>query len=78
MQHNQEADYDKNYKKLFNRGLTIYPSSKSMPSINIMHTNADQFTAIKKSEPLKFVEQKKPHIIAICEVKPKVPQDQQN
>ena len=43
-----------------------------MPAINIMYTIAHQFTAMKKSELLEFVEQKKLHIIAICEVKPKI------
>ena len=52
--------------KSFNRDRVIYPSSKSMPAINIMYTNADQFSTMKKSELLEFVEQKKPHIIAGC------------
>ena len=43
-----------------------------MPSINIMHANADQFITMKKSKLIEFVEQKKPHIIAICEVKRKI------
>ena len=72
LQGNQEADYDKNYKKSFNKNRIIYPSSKSMPSINIMHANADQFITMKKSKLIEFVEQKKPHIIAICEVKRKI------
>ena len=72
IQDNQEADYDKNYKKSFNKDHIIYPSSKSMFAINIMYANADQFIAMKKSELLEFVERKKPHIIAICEVKPKI------
>ena len=46
-----------------------------MPAINIMHANADQFITMKKSKLLEFVEQKKPHIIAICEVKPKIPRE---
>ena len=75
LQDNQEVDYDKNYEKSFNRDRIIYPSSKSMPAINIMYTNADQFTAMKKSELLEFVEQKKPHVIEICEVKPKIPRE---
>ena len=50
LQDNQEVDYDKNYKKSFKRDYIIYPSSKSMPAINIMYTNADQFTTMKKSE----------------------------
>ena len=72
LQDNQEADYDKNYKKSFNKNRIIYPSSKSMPAINIMHANADQFITMKKSKLIEFVEQKKPHIIAICEVKRKI------
>ena len=40
-----------------------------------MYTNADQFTTMKKSELLEFVERKKPHIIAICEVKRKIPRE---
>ena len=40
-----------------------------------MYTNTDQFTTIKKSEPLEFAERKKPHIIAICEVKLKFPRE---
>ena len=63
LQDNQEADFDKNYKKSFNSDRIIYPSSKSMPAINIMYTNANQFTTMKKSELLEFAEQKKPHII---------------
>ena len=46
-----------------------------MPAINIIYTNADQFTKMKKSELLEFVERKKPHIIAICEIKPKIPRE---
>ena len=75
LQGNQEVDYDKNYKKSFNRARIIYPSSKSMPAINIMYINADQFTTMKKSELLEFVERKKPHIFAICEVKSKIPRE---
>ena len=47
-----------------------------MPAINIMYTNVDQFTTMKKSELLEFAEQKKLHIIVICEVKPKIPREQ--
>ena len=39
LQDNQEADYDKNHQKSFNRDRIIYPLSKSMPAINIMYTN---------------------------------------
>ena len=52
--------------KSFNRDRIIYPSSKFMPAINIMYTNDDQFSTMKKLELLEFVEQNKPHIIAIC------------
>ena len=75
MQDNQEVNYDKNYNKSFIRDRIIHPSSKSMPAINIMYINANQFTTIKKVELLEFVEQKKPHIIGICEVKPKIPRE---
>ena len=75
LQDNQDADYYKNYKKSFNRGRIIYPSWKSMPAINIMYANPDQFITMKKSELLEFVERKKPHVIAICEVKPKIPRE---
>ena len=37
-----------------------------MPAINIMYTNDDQFSTMKKLELLESVEQNKPHIIAIC------------
>ena len=56
----------------------IYPSSKSIPAINIMYINADQFTTMKKSELLEFVEQKKPHTIAIREVKLRFQEKEQN
>ena len=72
LQDNQEADYDKYYKKSFNRDYVIHPSSKSMPAINIMHINVNQFITMKKSELLEFAERKKSHIIAISEVKPKI------
>ena len=75
LQYNREADYDKNYKKSFNRDRIINPSSKSMPVINIMYTNADQFTTMKMWVLLEFVERQKPHIIAIREVKPKIPRE---
>ena len=70
---NQVADYDKNYEKSISSGRIIYPSSKYIPAINITYTNADQFTTNKKLELSEFVERAKPLIIAICEVKPKIP-----
>ena len=75
LQDNQDVHYDKNYKKPFNRDRIIYPWSISMPAINIIYINADQFTTMKKSELLEFVERKKPQIIVICEVKPKIPRE---
>ena len=75
LQDNQEADYDKNCKKSCNRHRIIHPLSKSMPAINIMYTNTDQFTAMQKLELSEFVERKKPHIIAIGELKPKIPSE---
>ena len=53
----------------------MHPLSRSMPTINIMYTNADQFTTMKMSELLEFVERKKPHTISTCEVKPKIPRE---
>ena len=35
-----------------------------------MYNKVYQFTTMKNLELLEFVERKKPHIIAICEVKP--------
>ena len=49
-----------------------------MPNINIVYTNADQFITMKKLELLGFAERKKTHIIAIYEVKPKIPKNEQN
>ena len=50
----------------------IYPLSRSMPAINTMYTNADQFTAMKKSGLLEFAGRKIPRIIATCKVKSKI------
>ena len=47
-----------------------------MTAINIMFTNADQFPTTKNLELLEFAEQSKPHIIANCEVEPKIPREQ--
>ena len=46
-----------------------------MPAINIMYINANQFTTMKNLELLEFAERRKPHIIAICKVKPKIPRE---
>ena len=40
-----------------------------------MYISANQFITIKKLELLDFVERKKPHIIVISEVKPKIPRE---
>ena len=45
--------------------------SSSAPALNVMFTNADQLTPSKKTELVKRIEQEKPSVIAICEVKPK-------
>ena len=37
--------------------------------LKVIYTNADQFTPSKKSELLKLIENKQPHLIAITEVK---------
>ena len=50
-------------------------NKKKQPNIqeklNIMYTNADQLTKKKKQELIEVVTKTRPHIIAICEVKPK-------
>ena len=45
--------------------------SSSLPSINVMFTNADQLTPLKLAELKKGIELEKPLIVAGCEVKPK-------
>ena len=45
--------------------------SSHVPALNVLYTNADQLTSTKRSELLKRIEQEKPLVIAICEVKPK-------
>ena len=47
------------------------------PSINVLFTNADQFTPTKKSELLKRIEKEMPLIMAICEMKPKNAHDRE-
>ena len=39
--------------------------------LKIVYTNADQFTATKKCEPVELISRGKPHIVAINEVNPK-------
>ena len=45
--------------------------SSGLPKLKVMFTNADQLTSSKMVELKKHVETEKPHIMAICEVKPK-------
>ena len=45
--------------------------SPSAKDIRVLYTNADQLTALKKIELEILVKTEKPHIVAICEVKPK-------
>jgi len=44
---------------------------KETNQMRILYTNADQLTSSKKFELLQIVKEMKPHIIAVCEVKPK-------
>ena len=57
------------------RKCQLKPSA--IPSINVMYTNADQLTHSKKDELITKIEQQKPLVIAICEVKPKNSSDRQ-
>ena len=43
----------------------------TMDSLKVLYTNADQLTTGKKNELETLVHEVKPHIIAVCEVKPK-------
>jgi hypothetical protein len=45
--------------------------SLNLPSIKVMFTNADQLTSSKMIELRKNIEEEKPLIVAVCEVKPK-------
>lgn len=45
--------------------------SSNEPSINVLFTNADQLTTSKMTELRKRIQQERPLVIAICEVKPK-------
>ena len=48
-----------------------------MPNFKIMFTNADQLTPSKKAELAVSIDQQKPMVIAVCEVKPKNSSDRQ-
>ena len=45
--------------------------STNLPSMKIMCTNADQMTSSKMMELKELIQNKKPLIVAVCEVKPK-------
>ena len=47
--------------------------STTSPSIKIMYTNTDQMTTTKKNELQKRIENEKPLVVAITEMKPKNP-----
>ena len=47
--------------------------STTSPSIKIMYTNTDQMTTTKKMELQKRIENEKPLVVAITEIKPKNP-----
>ena len=51
------------------RQTRVAPSS--LPSINVMFTNADQLTSGKKVELIKLSEREQPFIVAVSEMKPK-------
>ena len=45
--------------------------TKVNSGFNVVYTNTDQLTNSKKTELFELIENHKPHIIAMCEVKPK-------
>ena len=45
--------------------------STNLHSLNVMFTNADQLTSSKMSEIKKHIENEKPMIVTVCEMKPK-------
>ena len=49
--------------------------SRNLASLNVMFTNADQLTSSKMSEFQKQIENEKPMIVAVCEMKPKNARD---
>ena len=56
-------------KNTYRRTVKLKPNDS--PTINILFTNADQFTNSKKNELERRISVEKPVIIAICEVKSK-------
>ena len=72
------------YKRKEKQGTTVSIETRkcqlkpsAIPSINVMFSNTDQLTPSKKDELLAKIEQQKPLVIAICEVKPKNLSDRQ-
>ena len=57
------------------RQTCVAPSS--LPSINVMFTNADQLTSGKKVELIKLIEREQPFIVAVSEMKPKNSKEQE-
>ena len=49
--------------------------STNLPLLNVIFTNADQLTSSKMSEIKKHIENEKPMIVAVCEMKPKNARD---
>ena len=47
-QENQVSDYDENHTKSSNRSRVIYPLSVSISATNIVYTNTDQFSIMKR------------------------------
>ena len=47
--------------------------TSNLPTLDVLYTNADQLTASKMTELKKLVEGRNPHVLAVCEVKPKNP-----
>lgn len=47
------------------------PVQTTLPSFNIMFTNADQLTSLKLTELKRRIQKEKPLIVAVCEMKPK-------
>ena len=52
-----------------NRKKSLVPSMS--PALNVLFTNADQFTHSKKDELMKLIEVEKPMVVAVSEVKSK-------
>ena len=49
----------------------VKQATSKLKDLKILYTNADQLTPSKKDELERIVDREKPHLIALCEVKPK-------